>query len=74
MLRNKNQRGLFVVVRREGDGKDDRFRWSICRRKTPLGVKLSEGGFRSHHAAHSAGTEALTKLLDQIQQEEKNLV
>jgi hypothetical protein len=43
MLRNKKQRGLFVVVRREGDGKDDRFRWSIYRRKTPLGVKLPSG-------------------------------
>jgi hypothetical protein len=74
MLRNKNQRGLFVVVRREGDGKDDRFRWSIHRRKTPLGVKLSEGGFRSYHAAHSAGTEALTKLLKHILEEERNLV
>jgi hypothetical protein len=74
MLRNTKNRGLFVVVRREGDGEDDRFRWSIYRRKTPLGVKLSEGGFRSYRAAHSAGTEALTNLLNQIQEEEKNLV
>jgi hypothetical protein len=72
MLRNQKHRGLFVLVRREGDGKDARFSWRIHRRKTPLGVKLSEGGFCSHQAAHSAGTKALAEFLEQILEEEKN--
>jgi hypothetical protein len=72
MLRNAKNRGLFVLVRREGDGKDDHFRWRIHRRRTPFGVRLSEGGFRSFHAAHAAGTKALTELLEQIQKEEEN--
>ena len=74
MLRDQRHRGLFVLVRREGDGKDSRFRWSICRRRTPLGVNLSEGGFRSYRAAHSAGTKVLAEFLEQILKEEKNLV
>ena len=37
------RRSLYVAVRREGH-KEDSFCWAIYRRKTPQGVKLSEGG------------------------------
>ena len=62
-------RGLFVLVRSEGN--DGFFRWGIYRRRIPFGVKLSEGGFGSYHAAHTAGKKALAELLEQIQNEEE---
>ena len=71
MLRNPKHRGLYVVVRREGDGQD-LFRWNIYRRKTPLGVRLTEGSFTSFHAAHAAGSKALEELVQSILEEEKN--
>jgi len=40
--------------------------------KIPLGIRLSEGGYQSFHAAHTAGTKALTQLLADIMKEEKN--
>ena len=70
MRHHTKNRGLFVLVRREGDGNDSLFRWGIYRRRIPFGVKLTEGGFGSYHAAHTAGKKALAELLEQIQQEE----
>jgi hypothetical protein len=70
MVRHLKSRGLFVLVRREGDGDYSLFRWGIYRRRMPFGVKLSEGRFGSYRAAHSAGKEALAELLEQIQKEE----
>jgi hypothetical protein len=71
MRHHTKNRGLFVLVRREGDGDDSPFRWGIYRRRIPFGVRLSEGGFASYHAALTAGKEALAELLEQIQQEEE---
>jgi hypothetical protein len=72
MFQNPNHRGFYVVVRRDGE-EQDLFRWSISRRKTPLGVKLTEGGFRSYQAARAAGSTALQELIENSLQEEKNL-
>ena len=55
MRHHTKNRGLFVLVRREGDGNDSLFRWGIYRRRIPFGVKLTEGGFGSYHAALTAG-------------------
>jgi hypothetical protein len=71
MPRQPKSRGLFVLVHREGEGNDGLFRWGIYRRRIPFGVKLSEGGFGSYHAALTAGKKALAELLEQIQQEEE---
>ena len=60
----------MFVVRREGDGQD-LFRWNIYRRKTPLGVRLTEGGFTSFHAA-SGRIEGIAELVQSILEEEKN--
>ena len=70
MRHHTKNRGLFVLVRRERDGDDRLFRWGIYRRRIPFGAKLTEGGFGSYHAAHTAGKKALAELLEQIQQEE----
>ena len=72
MFRNPKHRGLYVLVRRESDGQD-LFRWNIYRRRTPLGVKLTEGGFPSFHAAHAAGSKTLEELVESILEEEKNM-
>jgi hypothetical protein len=71
MSRNSNHRGLYVHVRREGD-EPSSFRWNIYRRKTPLGVKLTEGGFTSFHAAHAAGSKVLEELVENILKEEES--
>ena len=71
MRHHTKNRGLFVLVRREGDGNDSPFRWGIYRRRIPFGVKLSEGGFGSYRAALTAGKKALAELLEQIQREEE---
>jgi hypothetical protein len=71
MLCNPKYRGLYVVVRRESDG-EDLFRWNIYRRKTPLGVRLTEAGFTSFRAAHAAGSKALAELVQSILEEERN--
>jgi hypothetical protein len=72
MSRTSNHRGLYVHVRRDGDAQD-LFRWNIYRRKTPLGVKLTEGGFPSFHAAHAAGSKALEELIENILKEEDSI-
>jgi hypothetical protein len=38
--------------------------WEIRRKRTPMGVKLREDGFRSHHAAELAGKQALEDFLN----------
>jgi len=45
MRHHTKNRGLFVLVRREGDGNDRLFRWGIYRRRIPFGAKSTEGGF-----------------------------
>jgi hypothetical protein len=71
MPRISNRRGLHVHVRRASD-EPVTFRWSIYRRRTPLGVKLTEGGFSSFHAAHAAGSKALEELVEIILNKDEN--
>ena len=71
MPRISNRRGLYVHVRRASD-EPVTFRWSIYRRRTPFGVKLTEGGFTSFHAAHAAGSKALEELVENILKENEN--
>jgi hypothetical protein len=72
MPRNSGRRGLYVHVRRESDNPVS-FRWSIHRRRTPLRVKLTAGGYSSFHTAHAAGCTALEELVQNIQKEEESM-
>ena len=63
-----SRRGLYVHVHRESD-EPVSFRWSIHRRRTPLRVKLTGGGFTTFHAAHAAGSRVLEELLEKILKE-----
>jgi hypothetical protein len=38
--------------------------WEIRRKRRPMGVKLWDSGFRSYHAAQSAGKQALEDFLN----------
>jgi hypothetical protein len=72
MSRNSNHRGFCVHIRREGD-EPVSFRWNNYRRKTPLGVKLTEGGFTSFHAAYAASSKVLEELVANILKEEESM-
>jgi hypothetical protein len=69
MPRNTSRRGLYVHVYRDSDGPVS-FRWNIHRRRTPLRVKLTGGGFPTFHAAHAAGSQALEELWVKILKEQ----
>jgi hypothetical protein len=68
MLRQTPRRSFYVTVSRTRD--DAGFWcWEIRRKRTPMGVKLWEGGFRSHHAAKLAGRQALEDFLNGLSME-----
>ena len=68
MHRHLKKRGLYLIVRREGES--DSFKWEIHRHRKPFGIRMFEGGFHSADAARASGTKALTELLEQIQKED----
>jgi hypothetical protein len=63
MLRPSPRRSFYVAVSRTADDQGPWF-WEIRRKRRPMGVRLREGGFRSHHAAEQAGKEALEDFLN----------
>jgi hypothetical protein len=63
MLRPLPRRSFHVAVSRTGDHQGPWF-WEIRRKRRPMGVRLWEGGFRSHHAAELAGKQALEDFLN----------
>jgi hypothetical protein len=63
MLRPSPRRSFYVVVSRAGD-EQDAWCWEIRRKRRPMGVRLWQGGFRSHRAAQLAGKDALEDFLN----------
>jgi hypothetical protein len=63
MLRPSPRRSFYVVVSRCGDERDG-WSWEIRRKRRPMGVRLRQGGFRSHRAAQLAGMDALEDFLN----------
>jgi flavin reductase (DIM6/NTAB) family NADH-FMN oxidoreductase RutF len=49
----------------------DRWSWEICRKSSPLGVKMTGDGFQSEMAAQFAGKRALADFLSDLSKEEK---
>lgn len=45
--------------------------WEIRRHSKPMGVKITEGGYRSKTAAEYAGKMALTRFLEAFANEER---
>jgi len=66
MLRPSPRRSFYVAV-----SWSDRnaWCWEIRRKRKPMGVRLWEGGFRSHHAAELAGRQALEDFLNGLSME-----
>jgi hypothetical protein len=68
LLRPTPRRSFYVTVSRTRD--DSGFWcWEIRRKRTPMGVKLREGGFQSHHAAELAERQALEDILNGLSME-----
>jgi hypothetical protein len=64
--------GIYLRVRCESDGRVS-LTQSIYRRRTPLEMKVPEGGSASFHAAHAAGSNALDELVEDILKEEEGM-
>jgi hypothetical protein len=69
MLLRPSPRKCFhlIVFRREHEASG--WCWEIRRKRKPMGVRLWQGGFRSHRAAHSAGRNALEDFLNGLAME-----
>ena len=63
MLRPSPRRTFYVTIFRNGTGKES-WCWEIRRKRKPMGVRIWEGGFRSHRAALLAGKNALEDFLN----------
>jgi hypothetical protein len=63
MLRPLPRRSFYVAVSWMGDDQGS-WCWELRRKRKPMGVKLWDGGFRSYHAAQSAGKQALEDFLN----------
>jgi hypothetical protein len=63
MLRPSLRRSFYVVVSRSGSD-EDAWCWEIRRKRRPMGVRVWQGGFRSHRAAQLAGKDALEDFLN----------
>lgn len=63
MLRSCPRRCFYLVVSWSGNVQDGWF-WEIRRKRKPMGVRLRESNFPSHHAAHQAGRIALEDFLN----------
>jgi hypothetical protein len=66
LLRPSPRKSFYIIVfQREASG----WCWEIRRKRKPMGVRLWQGGFRSHRAAHSAGRTALEDFLNGLAME-----
>jgi hypothetical protein len=63
MLRHSTRRSFYIVVSRTGNDHKS-WCWEIRRKRSPMGVKLFEGGYRSYDAAQLAGKQALEDFLN----------
>ncbi len=59
-------RGSFYVVVSRNGSERGAWCWEIRRKRRPMGVRLWQGGFRSHRAALLAGKDALEDFLNSL--------
>ena len=60
----------YLVTVRNGEH-PERWSWEIRRKSTPLGIKMTAGGFQSDSAAQIAGRRALVDFLYDLEKEER---
>jgi hypothetical protein len=63
MLNGHTARRFYCVAVSRTEQRDS-WRWEIRRKRSTMGVKVWEGGFRSFHAAQLAGKQALEDFLN----------
>ena len=68
LLRPSPRKSFYLIVFRRECGASE-WCWEIRRKRKPMGVRLWQGGFRSHRAAHSAGRAALEDFLNGLAME-----
>jgi hypothetical protein len=64
----------YFVFTSESGNSPNPWSWGIRRKNRPMGIKLSESGFRSGQAADFAGKRALSDFLIELAREEKSLL
>jgi hypothetical protein len=69
MASTANHTDYFVFTSGSGN-KPNPWSWEIRRKSKPMGIKLSESGFRSCQAADFAGKRALSDFLIELAREE----
>jgi Protein of unknown function (DUF3622) len=60
----------YVITSRTGE-QSERWSWEIQRKSTPLGIKMTAGGFQSDSAAQFAGKRELAEFLLDLVKEDK---
>jgi hypothetical protein len=63
----------YFVFTSESGNTPNPWSWEIRRKSRPMGIKVSESGFRSSQAADLAGKRALSDFLIELAREEKSL-
>jgi hypothetical protein len=61
----------YYIVTYETDKRPYPWRWDLRRHSRPMGVRVTEGGYRSQAAAEYAGKVALAKFLEALASEAK---
>jgi hypothetical protein len=60
----------YVITSQRGE-QPPRWSWEILHKSTPLGIKMTGGGYQSDAAAQLAGKQALAEFLADLSKEEK---
>jgi hypothetical protein len=61
----------YYIVTSETDERPYPWRWELRRHSRPMGVTVTEGGYRSQIAAEFAGRQALATFLEALAREER---
>jgi hypothetical protein len=61
----------YYVITSRRSAHPDSWSWEIRRKSKPLGIKMTEDGYRSDTAARLAGKRALADFLSDLSREEK---
>jgi hypothetical protein len=61
----------YYVVTFEANASPQSWHWEIRRRGSPMGVRLTEGGYQTQIAAENAGKQGLAKFLYLLAKEER---
>ena len=61
----------YYIVTFQTDSATQSWHWEIRRSRSPMGVRVTEGGYQTKVAAEYAGKRELAKFLDLLAKEER---